>query len=676
MPFHRFQDPTYNRLGGAFPGTIGTQTYSRINVTNGGIGGGDGSANADGAKGSGPNAGTYLVAFGEDATSSAANRGLRAMAQNTDAIDNVIRGSIPYVKRVTVTTVSSSIDVALGTEMFVGEQGLGASAPVLAGLVHIENTDGTPVAGTTQPTIILIHDGTGINVVGVPADGFYATPTIRFSASIPAGTYVLFVGVRTSYADLLETKLHYTVNELLANRTYNTQNWYSFTQGLNEKYRRSTTRAAGALDTPGSGAVITRDGKAVTVEMVEHPWATPVAGADPFDAGIIVQLPSAFGTPGTATDYDRTLPGNLGYVYVTNRRGGNNPLEYTKPSQPLAAFAILNPMDVHSGSSGPWVARTFIPEGISATLNPDGAHASRVQVFTPYYFRESSYHTTAILLGFDGLLITIAGVTQWYIIDSIVSDGVVTVVFPGGTPAGFSTATSATIQWVQFSACFGGAGRGSSVDSKQHWAGFVWTDPMRLMAPSGSWPDVADGYQEDAPIHITKTSGDIAFRAGVFNPTTGSYDIGWFLTAGGVLYPGPSNTQSSTSSTGGLLLKANQGSITDTHALITGGSNSVLIDVWAASCVFLTHGTLTGDVYVSIGLTHGPNWSGTSGDHIEVFLYKTTTAHAIDLGWDLGQFAFSGNDGVVPAGIAATYKWTGTRSFNGKFYMTRTDYPL
>ena len=685
MPFHRFQDPPYNKLGGSFPGTIGTQTYDRVNVTNGGTGGGGGSANADGAKSSGPNVGTYLVAFGEDATSSAANRGFRAVTQNTDALDNIVRGSVPYINRVSITTPVSSVDVAIPVEMFVGESGLAASSSIINSLVHIENTDGTAVYGSSpsgnQPVVTLIHDGTGVNVVGTAADGFYATATVRFANPIPAGTYVFFLGSRTSYADLLETKLHYLINEIIANRGYNTENWASFTQGLDEKYRRATTRSSAALNTPGSGATISRDGIALTISLVEHAWATPAAGADPFDAGIIVQLPYAFGTPGSATDYDRTLPGNIGYVYATNRRGSANASEYTHTSQPLAALAVLNPQDIHSSAVGTATARTFIPEGVGAVLNPSGSNANYVQVTTPNYFRDPTSETTAILCGFDGLLITVAGITQWWIIDSIVDDHTVSVLSPGGLFASFSTATAATIQWVQFSCCLGGAGLGwGGDDVTHHWSGFTWSDPMRLRRKDTDWPAV--GYQEDPPTYIASDSTQDVMRAYAFNEHYGSHALGWHLTAGGVFKPGSFNDITPAANyVGGNFFKVNQGLLA-TVSVLTNGYNIVPIDIWAASLIWMTVSpAATAEVAATISVdtsTSGgsnPNYLATFGDHIEVYLdTRPNTSQIILLQWNALQFAFSEGDDQVPTGVAAVYKWTGTMGADGRFYMTRTDY--
>ena len=66
MPFHRLGVPSYF---GGLPGG-----YDYINNAISGT-----PANADGAKSGGPNAGTYFVAFGEDATSSDFNRANKAL---------------------------------------------------------------------------------------------------------------------------------------------------------------------------------------------------------------------------------------------------------------------------------------------------------------------------------------------------------------------------------------------------------------------------------------------------------------------------------------------------------------------------------------------------------------------------------------------------------------------
>jgi hypothetical protein len=684
MPFHRFQDPTYNPLGGAFPGTIGAQTYDRINVVSGGVGGGDGSANADGQRVGGVNAGTYFVAFNEDATSLAMNRGLRALSQNTDAIDNILRGSIPAVGRIIVTS-TGVIDVPMSSEIFVGEFGLVPNSVVLNKLVHVENLDDTPVyvngtfATANQPVVILIHDGTGTNVVGTAADGFLTGVVVRFAVPLPAGSYKAFVGVRTSYAQLFESKLTALVGEIIANRNYNTENWINFTQGLDEKYRRSTVPSQALRDTPGSGGTIERDGKALTVETIAHDWSTLNSVYDPLNAAFVAQLPNALGVPGFVSDYNHAYSGHTGFVFITNRRGSANAAEKTRAEQPLAALSVLNPLDIQATTIGTQTVRTFIPEGTAAVLNPTGTASNQAQITAPAYFRTGGQ--TAILCGFDALLITVGGVPQYYFVDSIVDDYTVTVTSPGGFLASFAASTTATIQWVQFSCCVGGAGQGMpGLDPSHHWGGFVWTDPMRLRAQASDWP--LQGYQEDPPTYIASDSTKDVLRAYAFNPTDGSHDLGWHITAGGVFSPGSFvDIAPGASELGGAFFKTNQGLIPTVETL-GNGYNIVTIDVWQASMVWMAVDPaatleIAATLSVQTAATGGsnPNYLATTGDHIEVFLdTRPNTSQIILLQWNVLQFAFSEGDDQVPTGVAAVYRWTGTMGADGRFYMTRTDY--
>lgn len=75
MGFHRLSVPGY------FGGLPGGADYLN-NATSGTP------AQADGQKATGANAGTYFVGFAEDGTSGAWNRGLKALGENTDILDN------------------------------------------------------------------------------------------------------------------------------------------------------------------------------------------------------------------------------------------------------------------------------------------------------------------------------------------------------------------------------------------------------------------------------------------------------------------------------------------------------------------------------------------------------------------------------------------------------------
>jgi len=121
MAFHRL---TANPIGyDPFPGG-----YDFINdpAANGNAGV---PANADGKKVGGPNDGTYFVGFGEDATSADANRGFKALAQNTDELDNYMRRPLAVPARtanVTAVAPVSSILLPDASGVFVA----GASSAI------------------------------------------------------------------------------------------------------------------------------------------------------------------------------------------------------------------------------------------------------------------------------------------------------------------------------------------------------------------------------------------------------------------------------------------------------------------------------------------------------------------------------------------------------------------
>src|SRR5262245_10462430 len=113
MGFHRQTTPTYF---GALP--VG---YDYINNLLSGT-----PAFAHGAKVGGPNAGTYFVAFGEDATSSDFNRPHKALAENCDILDDYAHRDLAVpVKTSDVVAGGGGVSsiVLTGPGIFIGEGG-------------------------------------------------------------------------------------------------------------------------------------------------------------------------------------------------------------------------------------------------------------------------------------------------------------------------------------------------------------------------------------------------------------------------------------------------------------------------------------------------------------------------------------------------------------------------
>jgi hypothetical protein len=183
MSFHRLTTPIYF---GGMPGG-----YDWIN--NGGSGT---PANTDNAKAGGPNAGTYFDAFGEDATSANANRGNKALAQNTDFIDDLLHRDLAVNTRTADVTPGGPVTsiTIVGPGIF-----LGGSGDELQDLFHITdaNDDDIEITGT-KIAVASITSG------GALGSGFSAgNVTVLLTVAIPTGqTYRVWYGTRSNLAGL------------------------------------------------------------------------------------------------------------------------------------------------------------------------------------------------------------------------------------------------------------------------------------------------------------------------------------------------------------------------------------------------------------------------------------------------------------------------------------------
>ena len=200
MAFHRFKDPTY-WLGesGSFPGALFGKDYDRVNIISEGTGSG-GSAYADGKKVGGPNAGTYFTAFGEDATSSNFNRGFRALAENTDYLDNLFHRDILAVDAGDILTTSPGQNtVVLKKGTYVGDGSLEAK--------HYVTICEPGILGYMIPFFPMTDNVgneaqvTGVIPSGTFQDGFLTQDvTVPLTIAIPRPTYSISRLVRSNLA--------------------------------------------------------------------------------------------------------------------------------------------------------------------------------------------------------------------------------------------------------------------------------------------------------------------------------------------------------------------------------------------------------------------------------------------------------------------------------------------
>jgi len=403
MPLHRFVDPAYYLgVGGAFPGSVFGTTYDRINVTSGGTGGG-GSANADAAKAAGPNAGTYFMAFGEDATSRFLNRAHRALAQNTDFLDDVVhRDMVRIVAATALSAADAWIDLnGTADPIFVGNGG------ALAGDIFI-----VVDAATHEP----IYDPiTGTRVVassivpGVLGTGFSVSNPLRVNFNVPVPTgvsYAVYHGRRQNLAthdNDLVSKLGLPSIPVFSGFMRDV-----LRGGLDARYRNAQTAAPAALDTPGAGAIITRDGPAPAVDVA----TTANIFYDPIGA-CWKAFSSASGGAGGFISGESS---GLGYVHYVSDRAADD-LKEAGPANSVGSFASVWPHQ-HTGTFGGAVRTQVVPTR-AAKLNPGAVGADVVELNVADYFYEGT-NLTAVNVGIDMLEVTRAsGDIEVYVITSL-----------------------------------------------------------------------------------------------------------------------------------------------------------------------------------------------------------------------------------------------------------------
>ena len=377
MPFHRFVQPTYfgAPVCPAGPAVVAFNgvNYNLFNVTSGGIGAG-GSALMSDAKPSGVNTGTYAVAFGEDATSTNFNRGYKALVENTDTLDDWFHRDIASPVRTANAVAGAPVaSIVLPSGTYVGSS-VGYS---LDTLFSILTSDGEEILnGDNKVTVASI---TGATI----GDGFSAgAVTLNLSFSIPTGvTYYVVYGTRSNLATLpadalisigvraseevaadVRRMIAYLKGEPAtawdANPTFNT--WSLGAGGLNSLYRRSSTGqgysanvdvSATTINTPGAGAEVVADGRAITSAMY------------PAYAGFTASR--RITDPGQALfrAEDGVPVGGLGHIGFAAMMAGPDTTEAVFPS--AAGFGSYRRM-----GAGTY---TLVSEGAAATMS---AHAA------------------------------------------------------------------------------------------------------------------------------------------------------------------------------------------------------------------------------------------------------------------------------------------------------------
>ena len=407
MKFHRFKQPTYYAAPSlsAAPTavTFNGVDYDFFNVVSEGVGAG-GSAFLGGYKPSGPNTGTYGVAFGEDATSSNANRGILAAIQNTDTLDDWMHRDLAVPVRTTSVTAGAPISsIVLPVDTYVGT---GVSYP-LDSLFSVLNSDHEEilngdvevvVASITGAAIGSGYSGTSITLNLTPAIPTGATYYVAYAtrsnlATLPEYALVS-IGVRSSDevgADVARMVGHLKGEPSGAwdqNPLFSTYGIGS--SGLNSLYRRgsggvgfstSTTVLSSTIDVAGSGAEVLADGRALSAVMQRS-----YAG---FTSSIRYQDPLQALFRAEETGAPLGAAGRIGFVSISN---GPDPLGATNPS--IGSFAAYSRIGLGDF--------TDIIEGSSASLDVDpGASQALIIDFGSLHTQGAGEYSNALRLGRD-----------------------------------------------------------------------------------------------------------------------------------------------------------------------------------------------------------------------------------------------------------------------------------
>jgi hypothetical protein len=429
--FHRFVDPAYEGAPtlptGPATVTFNGVPYNRLNVTSGGTGTG-GSAFADGSKVGGPNVGSYLVAFGEDATSSNANRGIRALAENTDYLDDLMNRPIALPVRTALATASGSVfSIALPAGTFVGNTG----AYPLDMLFSITDENDNE---------IITSAGVKVQVVSISGasvgSGFSAgTVTCTINPGIPTGTqYRMTYAQRSSLGTLPPDALSFirirgaeevsasveqvfrTIQSppainLAWNAAPQSTLWDLSASGLNERYRRATSTAGSpTFNGAGAGAIITRDGVAPTSRALTNfgdrnvydPWQALWYADDVAQGGALSGASGGLGSVGFLSRTNRAfLRGEVTNNAANRGTSLGSFAEYVERQQVVIGT---------SPSTGAGYS-TKILKGTAATIGPGGAPGSFTVTLSAGNFfwanNLAAQKETAVQPGRDILVVTV-----------------------------------------------------------------------------------------------------------------------------------------------------------------------------------------------------------------------------------------------------------------------------
>lgn len=717
---HRYVTPTY-------PGAAG---FDLMNVVSGGVGGIDGSSYADGAKIGGPTAGTYFVAFGEDATSSNANRGLRALSQNCDAIDDRLNRPIAITVRAgDATAVGPVTSITLPVATFLGVPGTPNTVAGLDLLFQVLDSSDNEIIDVSGNRVKVnsVTLGAGDLIGGGGANGMFSGNTVQLniSPSIPNGTvYRVYYGTRTNLWSLPEDAftnvkirgaqeieagvenlfllLH--GNSLAWNAPWTSTIYDLAISGLYDRYNRRTsalinppeTYWTSALNSSGSGGWIYREGPALTMYSFGD------------DAGSYTDPMNAL----FAAKFNDTLAfdsaGITGFVAYGSRRSGSNTTGESDYEPGAASFLALWPHHTKNTvhATNPF---TRILEWATASFSNVGGYNGNTGEAIVTVTQSGNYFRTAgglssVSVGYDMVecIYTIGGVThrEVYVIVALGASNdssntaKARVRRLDGSVPDFSANPTGTIRWMSLT--FGvGDGASRYHKAKNGYAdnvsilfdGLFYQVPPSLSIVGGddNVPRVPASFSAQ-----TNGSGSKALQWGGFRSSQPSGPVfpGSYLQGdGGLHLVAASNIQGANfTANGGDLVATNStplgaGGGVKGNLLITEGNGPSGVVGPGNPLITLdcSLGSLGGCFLTGSGYTVVINvLSVRKGGDIYMMIDHSTVTGPVTLDWTAGGFSgithrFSGAGADQVPGVGRTL-WRGKAASNTEIWWHTTRY--
>lgn len=675
--FHRLTNPTYFIPGG---GSL-PAGYDKINdPADPSVGGSGVPAFADTIKAGGPNDGTYFVAFGEDATSADANRANKALAENADFLDDAINQSFAKPTRganvVSAGDTSTTLDGSVGGDIWVGES---VSIP-LDELFVVVDADDKMVLTAAGGVPITVSSIVG---AGVGSGWTSVLLTINFSGTIPSGTtYRVIHSRRVNYLTAFEAHLSFGDVQSFAQNDKHIE--AALRGGLNERYRRSTTAGAATVNSPGSGAAITRDGQAPSSQATSAQQDYGNAFKDPFWAQWKVEVPGAF----AAVSLNGREDGGTGFLAVSGRKYTVAANEKTRPSLPAASFWSVTERSVDVATLSGAATRTRVnpADSTGASLNPDAGvsitDTSTIELATADYFWSAGSGFSEASPGYDIIRIEYTtgpktGQFEYYqLIDfpaPFNSRRAVLRTLGGGTPQFPSGSTTTGVRFQLLKTVFHqGGGAQSHTNQVFAWSPENKLDTFTYLVPRSATDSASTVEQRPLPATFIAAAIEDDDYYNLGTPLAAPMALVW----GGVTQKGTAQFFPGVGLRGDGGVNASilkHGAFGLSFGAVTGTTTWYPNQQGAQLEITFTHVSGTSDRTVALGASYLP----AGGEEITVIIKATTVnpPSALTVVTWPASFQFSGTD-AVPSLLANTYtKYTGVYSeTHSKWFMTKTVY--